>query len=292
MIESDDYEPEDYIQRAGAGGPAIQPTQAKDMMGITGVIVRDYAENGMTDQLRHDYGVNEDEAWLSLKCADLATLPAWDAEALLDAATAYLTHGREMAARYGYTIEGNIPEGVERVKRRIRLAMLAEKTPDVMSPLDGVLLLRRAGIDVFHELLDAVAAIQLDSDDWQHNYRLLKGLAEPKQTVPSTCIAPAQNTATPALVVAGNEPVPARKRPSKRRTWRDVAMPYVVETYRAGKYKTAHVFYVALVNKAGLENSPFTLHDRELFMTDIGKSLAEKTIENAMPEIKAAARQA
>lgn len=101
---------------------------------------------------------------------------------------------------------------------------------------------------------------------------------------------PAQNTATPAPVVAGNEPVLVSKRTRKRRTWRDVAMPYVVETYRAGKYKTAHVFYVALVNKAGLENSPFTLHDRELFMTDIGQSLAEKTIENAMPEIKAAAR--
>jgi hypothetical protein len=83
----------------------------------------------------------------------------------------------------------------------------------------------------------------------------------------------------------------ASKRIKKRRTWRDVAMPYVVETYRAGKYKTAHVFYVALVNKAGLENSPFTLHDRQLFMTDIGQSLAEKTIENAMPEIKAAAQQ-
>lgn len=111
-----------------------------------------------------------------------------------------------------------------------------------------------------------------------------------KYSVPYT--APAQTTATPAPVVAGNEPVPASKRTRKRRTWRDVAMPYVVETYRAGKYKTAHVFYVALVNKAGLENSPFTLHDRELFMTDIGKPLAEKTIENAMPEIKAAARLA
>ena len=84
---------------------------------------------------------------------------------------------------------------------------------------------------------------------------------------------------------------PATKRTTKRLTWRDVAMPYVVATYRAGKYKTAHTFYVALVNKANRGNSPFTLHDRKLFLTHLGQSVAEKTIANAMPEIKAAARQ-
>ena len=85
---------------------------------------------------------------------------------------------------------------------------------------------------------------------------------------------------------------PASKRTTKRLTWRDVAMPYIVATYRAGKYKTARTFYVALVNKAGVESSPFTLRDRELFLTSLGQSVAEKTIANAMPEIKAAARQA
>jgi hypothetical protein len=68
-------------------------------------------------------------------------------------------------------------------------------------------------------------------------------------------------------------------------------MPYVVATYRAGKYKTAHTFYVALVNKAGVKNSPFTLRDRELFLTNLGQSVSEKTIANAMPEIKTAAIQ-
>jgi hypothetical protein len=84
---------------------------------------------------------------------------------------------------------------------------------------------------------------------------------------------------------------PASKPIKKRLTWRDLAMPYVVATYRAGKYKTARIFYVTLVNKAGGEDSPFTLHDRELFLTHLGRSVSEKTIENAMPEIKAAARQ-
>ena len=84
---------------------------------------------------------------------------------------------------------------------------------------------------------------------------------------------------------------PASKRTKKRLTWRDVAMSYIVATYRAGKYKTAHTFYVALVNKAGNDNSPFTLRDRELFLTNLGQSVSEKTIANAMPEIKTAAIQ-
>lgn len=88
-----------------------------------------------------------------------------------------------------------------------------------------------------------------------------------------------------------DSPPSARKPKTKRLTWRDVAMPYVVATYRTGKYKTARIFYVALVNKAGGENSPFALHDRELFLTHLGQSVSEKTIANAMPEIKAAARQ-
>lgn len=84
---------------------------------------------------------------------------------------------------------------------------------------------------------------------------------------------------------------PANKPKKKRLTWRDVAMTYVVATYRVGKYKTAHTFYVSLINKADSENSPFTLRDRELFLIDLGQSVSEKTIANAMPEIKAAARQ-
>lgn len=97
--------------------------------------------------------------------------------------------------------------------------------------------------------------------------------------------APVENT-SPDLNLAE----PPKNRTTKRRTWRDVSMPYVVNTYRSGKYKTAHTFYVALVNKAGAGDSPFTLHDRELFLSDIGQSVAEHTIANAMREIKAAAR--
>ena len=77
----------------------------------------------------------------------------------------------------------------------------------------------------------------------------------------------------------------------RRKTWRDVALPYVAEAYQSGKYRTAHVFYKALINKAKAQNSPFTVHDNELFLSEIGQSVSVKTIQNAMPEIKAAARE-
>ena len=87
-----------------------------------------------------------------------------------------------------------------------------------------------------------------------------------------------------------DDPTSAVNRSRRRSNWRDLAMTYVIETYRAGKYKTAHVFYQDLVNKAGTQNSPFTVHDRELFLSEIGQSVSEKTIQNAMPEIKVAAK--
>lgn len=88
-----------------------------------------------------------------------------------------------------------------------------------------------------------------------------------------------------------DSPIQTSKRTKQRLTWRDVAMPYIVATYRANKYKTAHTFYLALVNKAKVGNSPFTLHGSELFLHDLGQSVAEKTIANAMREIKTAAWQ-
>ena len=191
---TDDDDTEHYINTAGMTGErALMPAMAKDMIGFPGEIVRNYAENGMAYQLRHDYGISEDEAWLSLKCADLASLPAWDAEALLDAATAYLTHNSDMASRHGYVIEGNIPDDVERIKRRIRLAMLAEKAPEVMSPAAGVLLLRRAGINIFHELLDAVAFMVWDGIDPERNYRALMRIPEPQAEPPAPVSDSASN---------------------------------------------------------------------------------------------------
>ena len=71
-----DDDTDHYVSTAGmTGEPALMPVRAKDMIGSGGEIVRNYAECGMAEQLRHDYGISENEAWLSLKCADLLIRP-------------------------------------------------------------------------------------------------------------------------------------------------------------------------------------------------------------------------
>ncbi len=78
---------------------------------------------------------------------------------------------------------------------------------------------------------------------------------------------------------------------TKRNTWRDVALDYMTRVYREGQYATAKDFFDALMKKAGTD-SPFDVgvgaNRGNLFVRDIGKGLPLKTLENAMPEIRAA----
>jgi hypothetical protein len=99
---------------------------------------------------------------------------------------------------------------------------------------------------------------------------------------------------------AGVEPAKAEPPPlttgniAKRQTWRDVALPYLVKTFKAGQYATAKAFYKVLQNNAGTGDSPFdkglAQNAGSLFVRDINKPLALKTLENALPEIRQAAK--
>lgn len=211
------------MEKADDEGRDILPTRAKDMFGLTGEIVRGYVENGAIEALRYDYGINEDEALLSLHCADLASLPAWDAETLLEAATVYSSHNKVMAERHGYLVEGDDAAQIDRTKRRIRLALLAEKSADVMSPADGVLLLQRAGIRVFHELLDAVAIAALDGPNPESTYRQLKGL-------------PASESSTSEPLQQGSRTGTPRKLTDVQDGW-SLKTPVRFVGYRAALYR-------------------------------------------------------
>ena len=87
------------------------------------------------------------------------------------------------------------------------------------------------------------------------------------------------------------KPVPVVNPKAKRRTWRDVAWPYVVQTFKASQYSTAKDFYRALENKAGTTDSPFdkgtgvNLHS--LYVREMSETVVLKTIQNAWAEIKA-----
>lgn len=82
--------------------------------------------------------------------------------------------------------------------------------------------------------------------------------------------------------------------PTKRQTWRDVAMAYMVGVHKAGQYATTKDFYKALLGKAGADCSPFQkgtgVNAGSLFVQAIGKPLSLKALENAMPEIRQAAK--
>jgi hypothetical protein len=56
--------------------------------------------------------------------------------------------------------------------------------------------------------------------------------------------------------------------------------------YRSGSFRTAEVFYRALLNKADSSDSPFIKSNGELFLKGIGKTVAKKTIVNNLPAIK------
>lgn len=94
------------------------------------------------------YGVSPEEAALSLRCHELASLPAWDHAAMLDAATAQ-SLDEEQRLLWGL-------ESRDALARRVALAMRAEGAPELLHPADAVLLLERHGIHVFHELREAV----------------------------------------------------------------------------------------------------------------------------------------
>lgn len=105
--------------------------------------------------------------------------------------------------------------------------------------------------------------------------------------VPTTEVAPEQNSASPAP--ESDDPPESVDR-IKRQTWRDVAWPYVVATFKAGQFATAKALFKALESKASTGDSPFDkgtgTNVGSLFVRDIDKPLAVKTIENAWADIR------
>jgi len=76
----------------------------------------------------------------------------------------------------------------------------------------------------------------------------------------------------------------------KNRAWRDVALPYIVQTYKSGQFSSAKDLYNALEKKIGTVGSPFEKgvgpHAYTLFVKEISQPLKLKTFQNAWQEIK------
>ena len=124
---------------------------------------------------------------------------------------------------------------IEPVRRRIRLAVAMEKTPDVISTAEGVLLLRRAGIHVFYELVEAVASMVWDGPDPDRTYRALMRIPEPQTVPPAPVVAEsASNDTTPdperrlaRLRALGGSAT------YKRGEWKIIGITYLVESEKS-----------------------------------------------------------
>lgn len=256
------FDDDDYINTAGMGA-CQHPIQAKTLSGISSQILRSLLITS-PDDIPEAYGCSPEEAALALACSDLAQLPAWDEAALLDAAT--LGGNEEERVMWGL-------ESRDRLARRISLAMKADIAPEVMSPAAGVLLLRRAGIEVFHQLLDAVAWLQLDSDATLPNYRLLMGIAKPQAATP------------PAPVVEA----PASEPKAKRKSAFNEVMAYLQTVHRNGKFKTTGDFIRELGKQSGEVDSPFkkaTRTDETFYLKSGGDSVSHSVISDRMKSIR------
>jgi hypothetical protein len=80
------------------------------------------------------------------------------------------------------------------------------------------------------------------------------------------------------------------KQKVRRRTWREVAMPYIIEVYKSGQFSKAKDLYRALENKIGTANCPFDKgmgpNAYKLFVREISQPLDLKTLQNAWGEIR------
>ena len=104
-------------------------------------------------------------------------------------------------------------------------------------------------------------------------------IAKPQQTAPAT------DTSTPAPVVADGD-APA-KHSNRKPSWATVAMPYMKSLFTAGHYKSASMFYRALMHRAGEAHSPFKLVNHELYCTEAGTTVSKGSLGNVWPQIRA-----
>ena len=142
-------------------------------------------------------------------------------------------------------------------------------------------------LDAMHPLalIDRIRQAELDSfgnawDYWQE--------VDKDTSTSLNDQAPAQTTATPAPVVAVESASdgPA-KRSNRKPSWATVAMPYMKDLFAAGDYKSATVFYKALMRLAGQPDSPFKVVNRELYCTEAGTTVSNGSLGNAWPGIRA-----
>ena len=124
------------------------------------------------------------------------------------------------------------------------------------------------------ELQRWIDAIGIDSA-----YQFHGSQAAPAQT-PTPLPEVAEQTK--AVVVASDSPAKRKRKPS----WSVVAMPFMQALYKTKTFRSASVFYTALMTATGTPDSPFTKVNGKLFCPDAGTTVEKSTLGNCWAEIR------
>ena len=173
-------------------------------------------------------------------------------------------------------------------------------SPSEITP-DDFKRLRRTFVDLDHtkpgnrplvDWMRAAAGAGRRVHPWAHEYAKHRDLYKPEtEPAPTPAESPLNAASAPTLVelLPNNAPIRA-----KRPTWLDVAGPHITEVMRAGQYATAKHLFRALEERTG-PDSPFdkgTDNNRgSLFVRDIGKPLALKTVQNQFDKLREMAKK-
>jgi len=182
-------------------------------------------------------------------------------------------------------------------------------THDETGPLD-LLRLRQRFEDLsraeprfrsLHDWLQAVKKMQARYHSWIDKYvaavALLTPDAFPAPAVPAIPLAPVVPvlaTTDAQAVLLDNHAALKEQQAQGRRSWREVAWPYMVAKLCDGQYATAKELDAALRAGAGVPESPFDKGEGQnrgsLFVREIGRPLMLKTIQNNWQKLREAAR--
>ena len=124
------------------------------------------------------------------------------------------------------------------------------------------------------ELQRWIDAAGVDSACWFHG----------TQSAAAQTPTPAPEVAdqSKAVVVSSDLPAKRKRKPS----WRVVAMPFMQALYKTKTFRSASVFYKALMAATGTPDSPFTKFNGKLFCPDAGTTVEESTLGNCWAEIR------
>lgn len=161
--------------------------------------------------------------------------------------------------------------------RNLELAKLARGASEVsVTPSETLRIVSESG-----GFKDNAAMLLVPSTEWIFHADDLGKLISITHSEPLKSVTATRDTEI-------ESPTAKVKPITKRRTWEDVALTYIVGVMKSGQYSTCKQLFIALEDKTGT-NSPFDkgtgTNRGSLFVREISQSLSLKTLQNNWPKL-------